>query len=225
LLTNYTWSHCISTYDFGGELAGNNYQDPNNRAAEKANCNFDRRHIFNLSVVAVSPGFGSGFAKRVTANWQIAPGFSMNSGQPITVTDGGTDVSLTAVGSDRPNVVPGVNPYASITDTWLNAAAFAGSCALTAYANNPSCQKPGTYGNAGRDAVFQPGTIIFDMSLTREFAITERWRLQVRGDFFNIMNHANATLGATQSITSSSFGQILTFGEPRIIQMAMKLSF
>ena len=39
-LTNYTWSQCISTYDFGGELAGNNYQNPNNRNAEKARLQF-----------------------------------------------------------------------------------------------------------------------------------------------------------------------------------------
>jgi hypothetical protein len=60
-LVNYTWAHCISTYDFGGELAGNNYQDPNNRAAERGPCNFDRRHIFNTSLVASSPGIGNAF--------------------------------------------------------------------------------------------------------------------------------------------------------------------
>src|SRR6202011_988726 len=81
-LTNYTWSHCISTYDFGGELAGNNYQNPANRQAEKADCNFDRRHIFNTSLVAESGGFGSGLAKFLTRNWQVAPIISLNSGQP-----------------------------------------------------------------------------------------------------------------------------------------------
>jgi hypothetical protein len=225
LLTNYTWSHCISTYDFGGELAGNNYQDPNNRAAEKANCNFERRHIFNLSLVAISSGFGSGFVNKLTANWQVAPALSLLSGQPITVNDGGTDVSLTAVGADRPNVVPGVNPYGTATDTWLNLGAFAGSCAVSSFAGSPYCQRLGTYGNAGRDNVNQPGSINFDMSLTREFPLTERWHLQTRADFFNVLNHANPTLNATQSVTASSFGLIQTFSSPRIIQMAMKLSF
>jgi len=51
LLTNYTWSHCISTWDFGGELAAEDYQNPLNRDAEKADCNFDRRHTFNTSMV------------------------------------------------------------------------------------------------------------------------------------------------------------------------------
>ncbi len=59
-LTNYTWSHCISTWDFGAELSGNDYQNPNNRDAEKGDCNFDRRQIFNTSGVATSAGFGEG---------------------------------------------------------------------------------------------------------------------------------------------------------------------
>ena len=104
-LTNYTWSHCISTWDFGGELAGNDYQNPNNRDAEKGDCNFDRRYIFNTSLVATSGGFGQGFVRGITRDWQIAPIISLDSGQPFHVTDG-TDVSLTGEGNDRPNVVP-----------------------------------------------------------------------------------------------------------------------
>ncbi len=55
LLFNYTWSHCISDGDFGGELAGNYYQDPNNRAGNRGDCNFDVRHLSNTSLVARSP--------------------------------------------------------------------------------------------------------------------------------------------------------------------------
>ena len=69
-LVNYTWSHCISTYDFGGELAGNNYQNPNNRNAELGDCNFDRRQIFNTSLVAMSPGLRQRFRQK--AHGQLA---------------------------------------------------------------------------------------------------------------------------------------------------------
>ena len=96
-LTNYTWSHCISTYDFGGELAGNNYQNPYNRERREADCNFDRRHIFNPSLVAESPGIGDGFVRALTKEWQVAPIVSLYTGQPFTVTTG-SDVSLTGVG-------------------------------------------------------------------------------------------------------------------------------
>jgi hypothetical protein len=210
-LVNYTWSHCMSTYDFGGELAGNNYQDPNNRRAEYASCNFDRRQIFNTSLVAVSPGFGEGALKQVTRDWQVSPIISAYTGQPTTITDGGTDISLTGVGADRPDVAltTGVLPHT--TDTWFSPSAFVRQAA-------------GTFGNAGRDVITAPGAYNWDMALSRQFHLNERMRLDFRMDVFNVLNHANWG-SPTTSITSGTFGQILTFGSPRIMQGALKLHF
>ena len=222
-LVNYTQSHCISTVDFGSELAGNNYQNPNNRDAEKGNCNFDRRHIFNTTLVATSPGFGGGALRAITADWQVAPIVSLDSGQPNTVTDG-TDVGLTGDGNDRPNVVPGVSSLPHTLVQWFNPAAFAGSCALAAYAGNPYCQTPGTFGNSGHDNFNNPGSIQWDMSVSRLFHYRERWKLEFRGEFFNIMNHANWS-GPSAAVNSSTFGEITSFGGPRLIQMSMKLYF
>ncbi len=222
-LVNYTWSHCISTYDFGGELAGNNYQNPQNRRGEKADCNFDRRHIFNTSLVAESPGLGSGVAKLLTKGWQAAPIISLNSGQPFTITTG-SDVSLTGVGADRPNVVAGVSSTPHTLLQWFNPAAFAGGCNNAVYAANASCVPLGSFGNAARDILHNPGTIQFDLSLSRKFQINERYRVDFRSEFFNVMNHANWN-GPAAGLTSSTFGQITSFGSPRLIQMSLKMFF
>ena len=211
-LTNYTWWHCISTWDFGNELAADDYQNPNNRNAEKADCNFDRRHIFNTSLVASSPGLGQGIVKGLTRDWQVAPIISLYTGQPLNVTDG-TDVSLTGEALDRPNVVGGITTLTHTLTQWFNPAAFAGSCALAAWANNPSCQAPGTFGNEGRDVVHGPGTIQWDMAISRLFPIRESVKLEIRGDFFNIMNHANWNNPST-ALNSSTFGQVTAFGSP-----------
>jgi hypothetical protein len=210
-LANYTWSHCISTFDFNGELAGTTYQNWQNRAADRGSCGFDRRHIFNTSMVALSPGLGSGFEKQLTANWQLAPIISLFSGQPFSPTDGGTDISLSGDGTDRPNVVASGNVYVHTLASWFNQADFAK-------------QATGTFGNAGRNSLVNPGSINWDMAISRDFQVRERWKLHIRGDFFNIMNHANWN-GPTASITSSTFGQVTAFGSPRIIQMALKLNF
>jgi hypothetical protein len=224
MLTNYTWSQCTSTYDFGGELAGNNYQNPLNRNAEKADCNFDRRHIFNTSMVAESPGFGSSVLRAVTKDWQVAPIISLYTGQPFTVTTG-SDVSLTGVNADRPNVVTGVSdPFPHTTNMWFNTAMFAGGCTTAAYVGNPACVPLGTFGNASRDIFHGPGTIQWDMSLSRRFPIKERWKLDLRGEFFNIMNHANWN-SPTAGLTSSTFGQVTGFGSPRLIQLSTKVWF
>jgi hypothetical protein len=209
-LTNYTYSHCISTWDFGNELAATDYQNATNRRAEKADCNFDRRHIFNSSLVATSGGLGHGIVLGLTKDWQVAPIVSLYTGQTVNITDG-TDVSLTGDGLDRPDVVSGVTTLTHTLTQWFNPAAFAK-------------QAPGTFGNAGRDLIHGPGTIQWDMSLSRQFRIGERWKLEFRGDFFNIMNHANWN-NPSAALNSATFGEITTFGAPRLIQLAMKAYF
>jgi hypothetical protein len=214
LLSNYTWSHCISDLDFQGELAGTLYQNQNYRSGEKGSCIFDHRSIFNTSLVAVSAGFGSGFAKALTNNWQLSPIVTASSGSPFTITDG-SDISLTGGGNDRPNLVlPNAVPANRTVKSWFNQSAF-------------KVQPAGTFGNEGRDALNLPGTWNMDLSLSRIFKFTERWNLEVRGDAFNVLNHGNwiLTSGTTQSITSTTFGQITNFSSPRIIQLAMKLNF
>jgi hypothetical protein len=49
----------------------------------------------------------------------------------------------------------------------------------------------GTYGNAGRNILQGPGIVESDLSLTKAFSFSERWKLQFRSEFFNIFNHTN----------------------------------
>jgi hypothetical protein len=214
LVSNFTWSHCISEYDFGGELTSPLYQNPNNRAeGERGGCSFDHRFIFNTSLVVTSPGVGSGVANAITRSWQFSALGNLTSGDPLQISDGGKDISLSAQDQDRPNVVlPGsVYPATKTVGEYFNPAAFA-------------VQPAGTFGDLGRDAVYGPGSIQFDAAFSRPFHLKERLRLDFRADFFNIMNHGNWSNPVT-SITSSTFGQITSFGSPRIIQMALKLYF
>jgi hypothetical protein len=227
-LANYTWSHCISDADFAGDIAGPGYMNPTNRRADRGDCNFDIRHIFNSSIVATSPVKGNTFWTHLLANWQLAPLVRMTSGAPLNVLTG-TDASLSGVDLDRPNLVPGVNPYpanwGSNLPQYLSAIAF-----------TPNA--PGTYGNLGRDTLRGPGLIQFDASLSRIFDLHEAIRLEVRAEAFNVINHTNfvapatgtgipgiSTSGIQLNLNSSSFGQITTAGDPRILQFALKLYF
>ncbi len=212
LLTNYTWSHCISDIDFQNELAGDLYQNPFSRASEKGSCIYDHRQIFNLSAVVSSAGFGGGLTRVITAGWQLAPIVTASSGAPITLTDGGKDISLSGQLQDRPNVVsPNAYLNAHTTSAWFNTSAFA-------------IQPTGTFGNLGRDSLNAPGAINVDVSASRVFHIHERFGLELRADAFNAINHANWN-GPQVSIASSTFGQITGFGAPRIIQMALRLTY
>jgi len=150
-----------------------------------------------------------------TKDWQVSPLFTLLSGLPLQISDGGVDNSRSGQNQDRPNVVLPWNqttPSDQTLKEWFNQAAFA-------------VQPIGTFGNLGRNAIYGPGSISLDVAISRRFTLPkERFKLEARSDFFNIMNHGNWS-NPTTSITSSTFGQITTFGSPRIIQMALKLFF
>jgi hypothetical protein len=230
-LSNYTYSHCVSDWDFAGELAGTIYQNPTSRAGERGNCGFDHRQVFNTSLVVTSPGVGGKYASIVTKNWQLSPIVSLFTGNPIQLTDGGKDISLSGQDQDRPeNIAPSQVYAGGVSNsgngfTWFNPLAFscygsaAGACTVFS----------GQFGDLGRNSVYGPGSINWDMALSRRFEYKERWKLDVRADFFNIMNHANWANPGTSIASSASFGQILSFYQtnqaPRQIQLALKLYF
>jgi hypothetical protein len=213
LLSNFTWSHCTSDVDFTGELAGTVYQNPTSRAQEKGNCGFDRRLNYVASIVATMPAIGDRVGKALTGGWQVSPIFTAYTGQPFTITDGGKDISLSGQDQDRPNVVlPNqVIPSIQTQKEWFNQAAFA-------------VQPTGTFGNSGRFNLYGPGSWNMDMALSRVFKFHERFGLEFRGEAFNFFNHANWN-SPTVTIGSSTFGQITSFSSPRILQVALKLSY
>lgn len=82
----------------------------------------------------------------------------------------------------------------------------------------------GQFGNEGRNVVRGPGIANIDLSLFKNFAITESKRLQFRAECFNLANHANFAL-PQNDIASPEFGQILEAGPPRLFQLALKFVF
>ena len=84
-----------------------------------------------------------------------------------------------------------------------------------------------TYGTFRRNSLRGPGQINFDLSVSKTTAITERLKLEVRGDFFNILNHAEFKNPDTNILDQggNGFGQILNTYDPRIIQIAARFSF
>ncbi|HEY1182984.1 MAG TPA: carboxypeptidase-like regulatory domain-containing protein [Bryobacteraceae bacterium] len=227
LLANYTWSHCVSDWDFAGELAGPVYQSSSysSRVGERGACGFDHRQVVNISLVYNSPGLGHSAVKAITKNWQVSAISSLASGYPIQLTDGGKDISLSGQGLDRPeNILPSQVYMKQTTGSyydWFNPQAFA------CYGNptGTSCSIfTGQFGDLGRNSLYGPGSIGLDTALTRRFAFKERINMDIRADFFNVLNHANPN-NPTTSITSGTFGDITTFGTPRQIQMALKFYF
>jgi hypothetical protein len=84
---------------------------------------------------------------------------------------------------------------------------------------------PFTFGNAGRGMFRAPGQWTVDFSLFKDIPITERFKMQFRSEFFNLLNHANFG-GPTTSMDSAAFGTIRgTTVNARLVQFALKLMF
>ena len=86
-----------------------------------------------------------------------------------------------------------------------------------------------TYGTLPRNYFRGPSYVNFDLAVSKTTTITERLKLEIRAEFFNVLNHAQfenpGINGNGTSITSSQFGQITSTYDPRIIQLAARLTF
>jgi hypothetical protein len=83
---------------------------------------------------------------------------------------------------------------------------------------------PGEFGSEGRNAVRGPGIASVDLSLFKNFAVTEASHIQFRAEAFNTLNHPNFML-PENDLASPEFGQILQAAPPRLLQLALKLVF
>ena len=242
LLTNWTWSKCLNIADAAGDQAGTQEENPYKLALDYGPCGSDYRHIVNVSLVAKS-GFNNhlNHAEKFLVNgWELAPYIRIQSGPPFNVTSG-QDNSLTDVGNDRPNLVPGVNPYAEVkfhkgtgeaNREYLNPAAFAQVTASCASTTTGACPALGTYGNISRNAFRGPKYFAMDAQVSRIFPIHENLAMDFRLEAFNVLNHPNFST-ADAKLTDSTFGQVSatasngtnnTFGA-RVFQGVVKVSF
>ncbi|HWB33363.1 MAG TPA: carboxypeptidase regulatory-like domain-containing protein [Acidobacteriaceae bacterium] len=217
-LANYTWSHCFDLLDNPGAFNTVAVQNPNNIHADYGPCGFDRRGIFNSSIVA-STHFGvSGWRALAVNNWQIAPIIRATTGAPFNVTTG-LDNSLTALGTDRPNYNGG-NIYLHthpVSNTNLNP----NSLDVTKFTANPL----GTYGNSPRNGFVGPKYFNIDAALSRSFPLYEQLALQLRLEAFNVLNHPNFGNPSASVNSPTSFGRVGSAQAPRIFQGAVKFTF
>jgi hypothetical protein len=106
--------------------------------------------------------------------------------------------------------LPNVYGAKTVAD-YLNPAAF----------RQPTNGNPGTI---GRGSVRGPGTWQFDVALSRDFVLTERQKLELRAEAFNVTNSMRMNDPDT-SFESGTFGQIRSARDPRIMQFALKYFF
>ncbi len=221
-LASYTWSKAIDDASYLNISQGTNPGNvnppmvPSNPALDRGPSLFDVRHRFVLSGIydlPVGRQF-SGVPGALLKGWQVNWILQLQSGTPFTVLEP-TDVSLTGVGADRPNITCNPNSGPRSVAEW-----FETSCIqrLDPVAN------AGQFGNERRNSVVGPPYKNLDLSLMKYFPVTEQVRVQFRTEAFNILNHPNFNI-PDHILGSARFGQLIEARDPRILQLGLKVLF
>jgi hypothetical protein len=226
----YTFSKCMSD-STGYYGAWNNalsasayWQNVYDQKSEYAPCYYDATNVVSAYAIYDLPfGRGKMFGKNangvvnaVIGNWEISPIVSFRTGWPMPVY-GAADNSGTFGRGARAdcNGVPSISNtfIPGIGRQWFN---------NTGQFTNPAI---GTFGNCSPqlDNLRSPHYSDVDLSLHKDFPITERFRVQFRTDFINTFNHVQ--LNAPNMGLGATMGQINSAQPPRNIQLALKLYY
>jgi len=237
-LNSFTWSKALDNVGQALEDQGNgNRSSPQsyfNLAAEKGPSGYDQRINNTTSIVWEVP-FGAGrrygsslprVADLVAGGWQVSAINTMTSGEPLNLLYSPpanfqvSDISADWRGaiSYRPNVTGDPRRFDGPVDKtrWLNPAAVA-------IPTDPS--QP--FGNIGRNAVYGPSFFQLDLNVQKGFRITERFQVQFRSEFFNLLNKTNLRFDSANRVNRSNalFGAIGATYPARQAQFALKLLF
>jgi len=222
----YAWSHAIDNSPPGFDTDyryGGNMVDPFQwQTRERANSNLDVRHRFVLSALYQLPfgrgrTFGHDWGSATNAllgGWQLSPILTFSSGYPFDVT-----CQYCYSPSTRPNLVGPLHQINSPLQ-WFDTSSFVKVA-------TDSSGVPIAAGDSPRNPFTGPGTKVMDLSLSKTFAATERFRVSFSGDFFNLFNTTQFSQSDGNLNDGGKFGTVTSIGldSQREIQLSLRVTF
>jgi hypothetical protein len=202
----------------------------------KGPSDFDTRHNWVVSFTWELPfaKTASPLARALAAGWQVSGIWTMRSGQPLTVfvtanrsRSQWNPSRGPGIGQDRPSYAPGFDSDSAINGTpeqWFNPSAFV-------------LQPAGTFGNTGRGDFIGPNLRTLDLAFSKSTglsALSERARLELRLEVFNLLNRANFGIPELRAFAGQADGEapLATFGRisntvtsARQTQLSVRVTF
>jgi len=218
---NSNGSSFLLSHTYGKMIddASGSPQDSYNLRAERALSSDDVRHRFNLSYILPLP-FGqgrrfaahmTGFGNEVISGWELSGNLRANTGSPYSPVIS-VDQSGTGNNWDRANLVGDWKKDDPTATAWWNVSAFA-------------LPAPKTFGNAGRNILIGPGYQSVDLAILKKVAFKESQQVQLRFEFFTLLNHPNYAVPVNTANSTTSFGSISSASSAREIQIGLKYLF
>jgi hypothetical protein len=215
----YTLSHSEDNASNKRDVLFNSFDD----SGYWGNSSFDRRHVFNFYYIYDLPFFSeqNSIVSRVLGGWQIAGSTFMRTGTPLWVTKT-SDIAGVGDAFAQPynqvgDPINGANRQFSggasaDQNFWFNPAAF-------------STPAAGTFGNAPRFGVYNPGQYQWDIAFFKNVSVKGTQNIQFRAEIFNFPNHPNWS-GAQADPTNATFGRITGKDDSRRdVQLSLRYLF
>ena len=228
LLSSYTWSHSIDTAtDLQSPLEP---QDSRFLNLERSNSVNDQRHRWVNSAVFQSAGAksGDGFLKHFIADFTFSPIIEYSSGRPFNViTSENTRLDF-STSTGRPSVGGGTSsPF--IPGVTFGAPSVCLNSDGTTFKVPLVSPPAGCDGNLARNAFTSPNFFQVDMRLSRRISLSERFKIDLIADAFNLLNRTN--ISAVNQLCDPLAGSVCSAGQPtasydaRQFQFALKLAW
>jgi hypothetical protein len=239
-ITSYTMSNCLTDaagyYGSAGVSAeSSSWQNAYNRRADRGFCFFDARHNFTVGgSYALPVGRDRTHGRKlsrgldyVVGGWTVSYMVAVHSGFPVTINSidesNQNDSGGTAIRPNRYGPLTYANQsidnWFGTGNTFCGAGVYDGKCAYGLAAL-------GNFGNSSKATERAPDFSSLQTSIGKQFVVTESKYFELRGEFFNVLNHANFGPPARSISSPTTFGAITSsVGGPRNIALALKFWF
>jgi len=225
----YTYSKCMTDAlgyygSWGSQVSTNSayWQNLYDEKSEWGPCFFDVKHNLTSYVVYELPvGKGKAIgndwnsvARTALGNWQVSGILTLRGGFASTIS--GPDATGTHSRGMRGDCIGPVNKYGIGTNSPLGGYQYFDP---SAYAAAPV----GAFGNCGNGTLYGPGMRSFDMGISKNFLLTERYKFEFRSEFINLTN--TPIFNAPDTGVGPTMGRITSTQGARQIQFALKFLF
>ena len=196
-------------------------QNYSNLAEDEGRADTDQRHVFSMSLNYQPDYFknSNAIVRGILNGWSISPIIKLRSGLPFTVTNGNVDANLDGNTNDRAQLIGDPHLDHPTAERWFNTAAFVQNKVVTGVA---------TDGNSPRNLLDGPGYKVVDLAISRDFNLSERFKLRFRAEgtnIFNMVNLGQPGAAVPSGATSTTFGVITSANPMRRMQFGLRLTF
>jgi hypothetical protein len=214
-LAHYTYSKFIDDVESANEYgSAGSYMDAYNRRLDKGLSGSDvPQHVVATLLYDLHRFRGNRALDAFLGGWRVGVLETYESGPVFTVTTASNTTNAFPAGTLRPNLVTDASLASDqrSVSRWFNTLAFAQPANFS-------------FGNSPRSGLRGAPIVTTDATLEKSFAITERWKFDLRGEFYNLLNHAIFNVPGS-TLGNADFGVVSSARAGRTAQLAGRLSF